>query len=242
MKEIPPSSRWGLGGALSLRFAQGGYHVALLARRKDVVEAVAEEVRNQGGTATSICCDVTDMESVSTAFKQIFSLGKVEVMIYNVAPPFPPGHEFPNLPAAHDIDPQFFDSAFNIGVTGCLRCNSQVVPKMIEQGKGTILLSGATASLRGGKKFGSVAPVKAALRSYGQSLFQELAAQGVHVGHVIIDGVIESPNTKGWGTNVPLMDPAHIAEQYWNLHVQPRSVWSYEIQISPSEGSVGHRL
>jgi len=110
---------------------------------------------------------------------------------------------------------------------------------MLERGKGTILLSGATMQLRGGAKFGFAAPIKTALRSFGQSMFQEYAPKGVHVANVVIDGVIDSPATHNFGT---VMNPMDIAEQYWNVHMQPPSVWSYELQITPNASSVGMRM
>ena len=113
---------------------------------------------------------------------------------------------------------------------------------MVERGHGTILLSGATMALRGGSGFACMAPVKAALRSLGQSMYQEYASKGVHVAHVVIDGIIESPNTAPWGAKVMLQSPADLADAYIALHEQKRSVWSYEIQLSPCAGSLGMRL
>eukprot|EP00933_Yihiella_yeosuensis_P058046 TRINITY_DN58253_c0_g1_i1.p1 TRINITY_DN58253_c0_g1~~TRINITY_DN58253_c0_g1_i1.p1 ORF type:complete len:113 (-),score=10.77 TRINITY_DN58253_c0_g1_i1:59-355(-) len=97
-------------------------------------------------------------------------------------------------------------------------------------------------ALRGGAGFSCMAPVKTALRSYGQSMFQAYASKGIHVAHVIIDGVIESPNTKPWGEKVMLQDPKDLADAYYSLHEQKPSVWSYEIQLSPNRESVGMRM
>lgn len=239
--DLPVTSRWGLGGALPLRFAAGGFHVLLLARRVENCEAVAEAVRAAGGTATVVSCDVTDDASVKAAFDVAKSHGTIEVMIYNAAPGFPPGRTFGNMPAPHEIDAAYLQGAFDVGVTGCVRCVSQVVPEMLERGRGTILLSGATMALRGGAKFGALAPVKTALRSYGQSMFQEYAPKGVHVAHVVIDGVIHSPATLGWDIKM-YQDPADLADAYFMLHEQKPSVWSYEIQLSPCLSGVGMRM
>lgn len=243
--DLPPTARWGLGGALCLRFAAGGFHVALLCRREAVAGAVCDAVRAGGGAATFVACDVGDDASVAAAFAAVRRLGPIRVLVFNVAPPFPPGRTFANLPAPHDVDPSYLSAGFNVGVTGCLRCVRECAPAMLEQGRGTILLSGATMSVRGGASFACMSPVKFALRSLGQSMFQAYAAQGVHVAHVIIDGVIDSPNTHEWGAEgkMQLMDPEHLADAYFALHTQPSSVWAYEIQLSTSRTSgVGMRM
>ena len=126
------------------------------------------------------------------------------MLVFNTGSGWQPGFSYQNLPKPHQIDPNFLNSAFDVGVTGCLRCVKQVIEPMIEAKKGTILLSGATAGLRGGAKFALFAPVKFALRSLGQSMFNEYAKQGVHVAHVVIDGVIDSPMTHSWAEKVQL--------------------------------------
>jgi len=240
--EMPPSSRWGLGGALSLRFAAGGFHVVLLGRRVPILEEVADAVRAEGGTATTCACDVTDDDSVKRAFDVARDVGDVEVLLFNAAPGLPEGRDFWNMPAPHEVDPAYLQTAFNIGVTGCVRCTKHVMPQMLERKRGTVLLTGATMSLRGSAKFAALSPVKFALRSLGQSMFQEYAPQGVHVGHVILDGVIESPGTLAVGEKVTLLNPAHLADVYFDLHLQKSTTWSYEIQVSPQSGTVGTRM
>lgn len=240
--ELPPTSRWGLGGALSMRFAAAGFHVVLMGRRSEVGEAVAAEVRSQGGVATPVVCDVADDASVKAGFDAAKVIGDIEVVVFNCAPGFPPGRNFSNLPKPHEVDTDYLQTGFNIGVTGCVRCVRECVPDMIERGRGSILLSGATMAMRGGANFACMSPVKFALRSLGQSMFQEYSPKGIHVAHVVIDGVIESPNTKPWGANMMLQDPSDIADAYVALHEQKPSVWSYELQLSPCKGTVGQRL
>ena len=238
---LPPSSRYGLGGALALRFAQD-FHVVLFGRRTNVLELVAAEVKNCGGAASVATCDVEDDASVKAAFDLARSLGTIEVVIFNVAPPFPAGKDFSSLPQPEEIDPEYFTRAFNIGVTGCVRCVREIIPEMLERQRGTLLLSGATMSLRGGPNFSCMAPVKAALRSLGQSMFQCYAPKGVHVCHVVLDGVIASPNTKGWASKVMLQDPAELADAFAMIHEQKRTAWSHELQLTPHGESVGQRL
>merc|ERR1712216_230503 len=151
--ELPVTSRWGLGGALSMRFAAAGFHVALMGRRPEIGAAVAAHVASQGGAATPITCDVADDASVQRAFDEAKALGDIEVMVFNCAPGFPPGRSFGDLPAPHEVPADYLTQAFNIGVTGCVRCVNQVVPGMVERRHGSILLSGATMALRGGSGF-----------------------------------------------------------------------------------------
>jgi len=120
--EFHPAVRWGLGGALALRFSEGGFQLALMGRRQAVLEDIAAEIKAQGGTATPIVCDVAEDASVEAAFKVAKELGPVEVLVFNVAPPYPANTSFANLPTTYEVDPNYLTAAFNIGVTGCVRC------------------------------------------------------------------------------------------------------------------------
>jgi NAD(P)-dependent dehydrogenase (short-subunit alcohol dehydrogenase family) len=169
-------------------------------------------------------------------------MGEVECVVFNVAPPYPPGTSFGNLPKPHEIDPAYLTDSFNIGATGCVRVANHAIPPMLERGRGVFLISGATMAIRGAAGFACMTPVKAALRSYSQSMFQCYAPLGVHVAHVVLDGVIDSPRTHPYGETMQLMDPADIADAYFALAQQPPSVWSYEIQLTSSTTTLGMRL
>lgn len=171
---LPPSSRYGLGGALALRFAKD-YHVVLVARREAVANEVKELVVGDGGTATVVACDVAVDASVTAAFAAASALGPVELLVFNVGLPFPEGRTFFTLPKPAGVDPAYLNAAFDIGVTGLLRCVQQVIGPMLDAQKGTVLVSGATMALRGGKAFASMSPVMFARRSLAQSMFQEYA-------------------------------------------------------------------
>ena len=126
-EEYPPTVRFGLGGALSLRFAAAGFHTVLCSRRQELLDAVSAEVAAAGGQSTSVVCDVTSDESVKAAFSKAREIGKVEVTVFNCAPAFPAAFgEFP-LPA--EVDPAFLTSCFDVGVSGCLRCAREVIPQ-----------------------------------------------------------------------------------------------------------------
>lgn len=240
---VPPSVRWGLGGALSQRFSQD-YTAVLLGRNREGMADLIEEIESQGGQAIAIACDVTDDAAVETTFRKIADIGNVEVMIYNVAPPYQPGINFHNMTLPHETDPEHLQRGFDIGVTGCLRCVRAVIKSMLEAGTGTIILTGATQALRGSATFASMSPIKFALRSLGQSLFQAYAPKGIHVAHVVIDGAIDSPGLREQfgGKDVAFLNPAEIADSYMMLVNQPPTCWSYELQLTPYNSALGTRL
>ncbi|MFK7807620.1 MAG: SDR family NAD(P)-dependent oxidoreductase, partial [Saprospiraceae bacterium] len=191
----PATIRWGLGGALSQRFAKD-YTVVLMSRRPHELFDLLEEIKLQGGHAVPIACDVTKDEAVKSAFKKASKIGNIEILIYNAAPPYPPGSTFSKMPLPHEFDPNHLQRGFDVGVTGCLRCVQNIIKPMLEAGKGKILITGATQALRGAAGFSSMSPIKFALRSLSQSLFQAYASRGVHVSHVVIDGPIDSPGIR----------------------------------------------
>lgn len=241
--ELPPTVRWGLGGALSQRFAKD-YEVVAMGRRVEELHPLVEEISRQGGRATPFACDVVDDDSVQEAFDKAKEVGDIEVLVFNVAPPYPPGVTFENLPLPHEIDPAVLQRGFDVGVTGCLRCVRAVIGPMLTAGKGAILLTGATQALRGGASFASMSPIKFGLRSLSQSLFQAYAPRGIHVAHVVIDGPIDSPALRAQlaGQDTAFLDPGDIAGAYAMLVRQPPSCWSYELQLTPSRANPGMRL
>lgn len=238
---LPATSRYGLGGALSMQFSKE-YHVVLMGRRLNILQEVGAEVEKTGGEATCVQCDVSSDDSVAAAFAKAKEVGEIAVLVFNASAPFPEGTSFGNFPKPAALDPTYMQFAFNITVCGAIRCVKCVMDDMLARGSGTILLSGATMSLRGGAAFAAMSPMKFALRSYGQSLYQEYAPQGIHVAHVIIDGVIESPNTEAWGGSVQLQNPADLADAFVYLVKQPPTTWTYELQLSPQRGGIGMRL
>ena len=241
--EAAPSVRYGLGGALCLAFAEAGLHVVLCGRRLEVLEAVAAAVATAGGAAHPVACDVTDDASVKAAFDAAAAIGAISVVVYNPGVPMPPGHDFTSLPKPHEVDPAYFASAFDVGVTGCVRAAKHAIPAMLASGGGSFLVSGATMALRGGAGYACMAPLKAALRTYSQSMYNAYAKHGIHVAHVVIDGVVDSPDTHQFASQVgQLMHPAEIAQAYVMLHQQPPTVWSHELQISTPKTNLGMRL
>ena len=214
----------GLGAALARRFAQGGLVVAVAARRAEALNDVAREV---GGRAYA--CDATEEASVQQLFTAVKrDLGRPTVAIYN-AGAFSPG-------SVLEIDPAEFERCWRALCLGGFLVGQSAAREMVEAGRGSILLTGATASLRGGARFANLAVGKFGLRALAQSMARELGPKGIHVAHIVIDGQIHSQHYAELAKERPtdgLLDPAAIAEAYWHLHMQPRSAWTLEIDLRP---------
>lgn len=219
----------GLGAALARRFVDGGHVVALLSRSAGHRDAIVARVAEHGGGARGFECDATDPASVGKAFSRVReALGDPEVLVYN-AGMFAVG-------GLLELDPERFESAWRVNCFGGFLCAREVAAAMQKRGRGTLLFTGATASLRGGARFAGLAVGKFGLRALAQSLARELGPQGIHVGHVVIDGQIGSDaahaRAPARGAET-FLDPAAIAETYWQLYAQPRSAWTLELDLRP---------
>ena len=216
----------GLGRALAQRFAQGGLRVALMARNPHKLSALAASV---GPNTVPIACDLSEPDAVGAAFERLDrELGSPQCVIFN-AGTFRPG-------AILDIAAQDFLDCWRLGCYAGFLVGQQAARRMVERGSGSILFTGATASLRGSARFANVASPKFALRALAQSMARELGPRGVHVAHVVIDGQIHAPERdEPVGSRPPdsQLEPAAIAESYWQLHLQPRSAWTLELDLRP---------
>jgi NAD(P)-dependent dehydrogenase (short-subunit alcohol dehydrogenase family) len=220
----------GLGAAVARRFAREGFAVALMARKEESVAGVREEIEGQGGAALPVTADATDPASVEVAFGRVRSeLGDPEVFVYN-AGAFQMG-------GILEIEPQQFDECFKANCAGAFYASQQVLPAMVEAGRGTILITGATASLRGSARFSALAVGKFGLRALAQSMAREFGPQGIHVAHVIIDGQINTPRMRERSPDREehtMLSPDAIADTYWQLHAQDRTAWTLELDLRPS--------
>jgi NAD(P)-dependent dehydrogenase (short-subunit alcohol dehydrogenase family) len=220
----------GLGAAVARRFAREGFAVALMARREGSVAGVREEIEGAGGTALPVSADATDPASVAAAFDQIRSnLGAPEVFVYN-AGAFQMG-------GILDLSPEEFDECFKANCAGAFYAAQRVLPAMVEAGRGTVLLTGATAALRGGARFSALAVGKFGLRALSQSMAREFGPQGIHVAHIVVDGQIDTPRVRemspGREDHTMLSSDA-IAQTYWQLHSQDRTAWTLELDLRPA--------
>ena len=173
--------------------------------------------------------DVSKAAQVTAAFSRIRErIGPVDLLVNNASASGPFGQPFV------EITPESFARGWQVGVLGSFLCSQAVVPDMLKKNAGCLLFTGATSSVRGGALTFSSA--KFALRGIAQSLARELWTQGIHVAHIVIDGVIREHEFEQGGEEQaaePLMNPAAIAEAYWNLARQDRSAWSLELDLRP---------
>lgn len=215
----------GLGIAVATRFAGIGHRVAMLARNRDRLAAMAAQAPEH---LIAIPCDVTDPTEVDAAFEETERrLGPLVCVVFN-AGAYRPG-------SILDIAPGDFEHCWRVGAFAGFLVGQAAARRMVARGSGTILFTGATASLRGGANFANLASPKFALRALAQSMARELGPRGIHVAHVIIDGHIGG--TSAGDDDARLADsrlaPDAIAEAYLDLHRQRRSAWSQEIDLRP---------
>jgi NAD(P)-dependent dehydrogenase (short-subunit alcohol dehydrogenase family) len=214
----------GLGAALARRFADGGYGVAVARRRTDDITALAEEI---GGKAYA--CDAADHSSVTALFDGVTAdLGTPTLVSYN-AGAYSPG-------SVLEITAEEFERCWRIGCLGGFNVGQAAARGMVEAGGGTLLFTGATAALRGGKGFANLAVGKFGLRALAQSMARELGPRGVHVAHLIIDGQIASDRpgySEAERGEDNVLKPEAIAEAAWFLHSQQRSAWTQELDLRP---------
>jgi NAD(P)-dependent dehydrogenase (short-subunit alcohol dehydrogenase family) len=212
----------GLGLALARCLAGAGMPVGLFARSDARLGAMAEDLRGSGVPVHGYSCDVTREEQVEESFRRACrDLGAPSLVVYNAGAYAPA----PVL----EIDAADFDRCWRVGCLGGFLVGRCAGRAMVEQGFGTIIFTGATASLRGAAGFANLAVGKAGLRVLAQSMARELGPRGVHVAHVVIDGLIGPP---GSGDDSRLA-PDAIAGEYLRLHRQPRSAWTFELDLRP---------
>lgn len=223
----------GLGAAVARRFAREGFAVGLIARGEESLAAAREEIESAGGTALSAPADATDAASVASALERVREeLGGPEVFVYN-AGAFQMG-------GILEISPEQFDDCFRANCSGAFYGAQQVLPAMVERGRGTIILTGATAALRGSANFAALATGKFGLRALAQSMAREFGPRGVHVAHVVIDGQINTPRLREAQPDreeSTTLSPDAIAETYWQLHVQDPTAWTQELDLRPAQES-----
>ena len=215
----------GNGCAFSERFAREGYRVAMLARS---VEALADfEARIEG--ARGYACDVGDAEAVRECFARLRAdLGPVDVLVHNAGSGV--------FASFLDATPEQLEQAWRVNVLGLFLCGREAVADMQKAGRGSIVVSGATASLRGGAATAAFASAKAAQRSLAQSMARQLGPQGIHVALVVIDGVIDIPRTRALLKDRPdefFLKPDAIADSVYHLATQDRSAWTFELDLRP---------
>jgi NAD(P)-dependent dehydrogenase (short-subunit alcohol dehydrogenase family) len=226
----------GLGAAVARRFAAGGLAVALSGRSAERVSGIAAEIVAAGGKAYSLNGDVSSPAETDRLARQVRELGALRAAVFNA------GNAVRGTPL--ELTPEQFESTWRGSAFAGFIFARAALPALIASGGGTLLFTGATASVRGRGPFVAFASAKAALRSVAQSFAREYGPQGIHVAHVVIDGGIDGERLrKGAPDRVEqagadgLLHPDAIAETYWQLHRQHRSAWTHELDVRPYKES-----
>lgn len=221
----------GLGSALARRFARAGMRVAAVRRDGAALSPLIAEL---GGNARGYGCDATDETAVARLFASVSAdLGQPHLVVFNAG-----GFVRAGL---LETSAQDFERCWQTGCLGGFLAGREAVRAMLAapsdaRHRGTIIFTGATASLRGGARFHNLAVPKFALRALAQSMAREFQPQGIHVAHVIIDGQIESdrPGRSAAERGVDaVLSPDAIAESYYQLHCQPPNAWTLELDLRP---------
>ena len=219
----------GLGAALGRRFAAAGMNLALCARHSEFLETLAQEINQAGGNARAYSADCTDESAVISLFARVQAeLGDPDLVVYNAGAFQPTG--------ILEASAAEFERCWRVGCFGGFLAGREAAKIMAARGSGTLLFTGATASIRGGAGFFNLAVGKFGLRALAQSMARELGPGGVHVAHVIIDGQINGPGHAQQASERgadALLAPEAIAETYYQLHRQHRSAWTQEIDLRP---------
>lgn len=219
----------GLGAALCRRFAAADMSVAMCARTTEFPDTLAKEINRSGGESRTYSLDTTVESDVLSLFTRVAAdLSEPDLVVYNAG-----AYQRAGILEASAED---FRRCWRAGCFGGFLIGREAARVMASRGSGTILFTGATASIRGGAQFFNLAVGKFGLRALAQSMARELGPMGVHVAHVIIDGQINSPRYSkltGERGDDGLLDPKAIAETYYQLHRQHRSAWTQEIDLRP---------
>ncbi|MEM7008123.1 MAG: SDR family NAD(P)-dependent oxidoreductase [Thermodesulfobacteriota bacterium] len=218
----------GLGLALAKKFASEGYSVAIVSRNKERLLSIKKQI---DGEIEVFAADVTKETKLKSAFEKIFKkFGKnIDVMIYNAG-------QF-KMQGIQKLKTDDFVSAWESNCLGGFISSKLVLASMLRRKKGTIIFTGATASLRGSANFSGLAVGKFGLRALSQSIARELGPKGIHVAHVIIDGqILNQDYIKRYPDREPgsFLSPESIAEQYWQIHLQDPTAWTLEMDLRPS--------
>lgn len=215
----------GNGLAFARRFAADGYRVALVARSREKLEAFAADIPN----ARAVPADAADPGSLASAFRTIRDeMGPVDVLLYNAG-----SGQWGNF---EEITAEGLEAGWRVNVLGLMVAGQAVVPDMIRRGRGAIVVTGATASLRGAVGTAAFASAKAGQRALAQSMARHLGPKGVHVGYVVVDGVIDLPTTRTRMADKPdefFLKPDRVAEAVHFLAHQDQSAWTFEIDLRP---------
>ena len=237
--ELPVGVRWGVGGAISQKFAKEGFFTVLTTRSTANATPLQEAIGEQGGDSIIVELDLASRDSISNAFAQIREqAGDPNVLVYNAG--YLEGRDLPPEQELLEYIPfEILETAQHISSSGPFLVAQEVLPAMRERGEGSILISNNSSSLRGKKRYTgqSLYYPRVLMRTLAQTLTEEYSEYGVHVANVVIDGTIDSPGTRALPRVQQhpefVMNPVKIAEAFYYLHTQDKSCWTHELQLTP---------
>lgn len=219
----------GLGASLVRKFVKEGCRVGMFARSESFLKQLAEEMHDQPGRAFAVPADLTRPEEIAQGFRKVREQwGSVDILIHHAG-----NAEWGGL---QEITVEQFSEAWNIGPSAGFLCSQEVLPDMLEKKQGVILFTGATSLVRGRGGAVAFSSAKFGVRGLAQSLARELWPKGIHVAHVVVDGVIDTPHRRQDSDDEspePLLNPDAMAEAYWHLSLQERHAWTFELDFRP---------
>ncbi|QAX86078.1 glucose 1-dehydrogenase [Pseudomonas sp. DTU12.3] len=221
------------GGAIAKRFAHEGFVACVTRRSADKLQPLVDAIKAEGGEAHGFACDARKEEDVIALIEDIETrLGPIEAFVFNIGA---------NVPCSilEETARKYFKIWEMACFSGFLNAR-EVAKRMVTRQRGTILFTGATAGLRGASGFAAFAGAKHGIRALAQSMARELGPMNIHVAHVVVDGAIDTdfirnsfPEKYATKDQDGILDPEHIAENYWYLHSQPRDAWTFELDLRP---------
>ncbi|WP_068878080.1 MULTISPECIES: SDR family oxidoreductase [unclassified Phenylobacterium] len=222
-----------LGGAIARRFAREGFEAVIVRRNADQLEPLAETIRGEGGRAHPFGVDARNEEQMVALFDRVEDeIAPIEACVFNIGANV-------RFPIAETTSRVFF-KVWEMACFSGFLAGREAAKRMTPRGRGTIIFTGATASVRGREGFAAFSSAKHGLRALSQSMARELGPKGVHVAHTIIDGAIDTawiaenfPERHALKAQDGILNPDHIADAYWMLHGQPRDAWTHELDLRP---------
>ena len=218
--------RTGTGGEIAARFASGGYQVAMLARDADNLAALEQQIEG----ATAFPCDVGDLDALTETIINVRDrLGEPEIVIHNALRSVRGG--------ILELDPEDLERNFRVNTTALLYLARATIPAMVENGKGTILITGNTSATRGKTNWGFFSSTKAAQRILAESIAREFGPKGIHTAYIMIDASIDTPRTRPvLAPDKPdnfFAKPKAIADEMFHITHQDKSAWSFLVELRP---------
>lgn len=222
-----------IGSAICRRFARAGYEVVAARRNVDKLQHLVDEAESAGWALHPVACDARDEEQVARLFAGIEAdYGPIEVTVFNIGA---------NVPmSVLETDSRKFRKIWEMACFSGFLCGREAARYMLPRERGTVIFTGATASVRGAAGFGAFASAKHGLRAWAQSMARELAPKNIHVAHIIIDAAVDTawihenhPRAAELVKSDGLVDPDELSALYLDIHQQQRSAWTFEMDVRP---------